>query len=73
VADFLPFMARDVVVVDKEKGVSARNPFCVGRRPRAYAFIGVRRVPGGFVVGITTELAMFKKLASRGVEHQKSL
>jgi hypothetical protein len=33
VADFLPFMARDVVVVDKEEGVSACNPFCVGRRP----------------------------------------
>jgi hypothetical protein len=79
VADFLPFMAWDVMVVNKEEGVSARNPFCVGRRPRAYAlvlpskFIGVRRVPGGFVAGITTELAMFKKLASGGVEHQKSL
>jgi hypothetical protein len=35
--DFVPFMARDVVVVDKEEGVRARNPFCVGRRPRAYA------------------------------------
>jgi hypothetical protein len=37
VADFLLFMARDVVVVDKEEGVSARNPFCVGRLFRAYA------------------------------------
>ncbi len=37
VADFLLFMARDVVVVDKEEAVSARNPFCVGRRPHAYA------------------------------------
>ncbi len=37
VADFLSFMARDVVVVDKEEGISARNPFCVGRRPLAYA------------------------------------
>ncbi len=27
VADFLPFMARDVVVVNKEEGVSARNLF----------------------------------------------
>jgi hypothetical protein len=37
VADFLLFMARDVVVVNKEECVSARNPFCVGRRFRAYA------------------------------------
>jgi hypothetical protein len=37
VADFLPFMAQDVMVVDKEEGVSAHNPFCVGRRPVAYA------------------------------------
>ncbi len=36
-ADFLPFMARDVVVVGKEEGVSACNLFCVGRRPHAYA------------------------------------
>ncbi len=37
VADFLPFMAQDVVVVNKEERISAPNPFCVGRRPRAYA------------------------------------
>jgi hypothetical protein len=37
VADFLPFMEQDVVVVDKEEGFSACNPFCVGRRTRAYA------------------------------------
>ncbi len=37
VADVLLFMAGDVVVVDKEEGVSARNPFCVGRRHHAYA------------------------------------
>jgi hypothetical protein len=37
VADFLSFMARYVMVVDKEEGISARSPFCVGRRPRAYA------------------------------------
>jgi hypothetical protein len=37
VADFLLFMARDVMVVDKEEDVSARNPFCVEGRPRAYA------------------------------------
>jgi hypothetical protein len=37
VADFLSFMARDVVVVNKEEGVSTRKPFCVGRRSRAYA------------------------------------
>jgi hypothetical protein len=30
-------MARDIVVVDKEEGVSARNLFCVGRMPHAYA------------------------------------
>ena len=34
---FLPLMAWDVMVVDKEEGVSARNPFCVGRRSHAYA------------------------------------
>ncbi len=79
VADFLLFMARDVVVVDKEEGVSAHNLFCVGRRLCAYAlalpfeFISVRHVPGGFVAGITMELTMFEKLASGGVEHQKSL
>jgi hypothetical protein len=37
VADFLSFMAWDVIVVDKEEGDSACNPFCVGRRSRAYA------------------------------------
>jgi hypothetical protein len=37
VADFLPFMEQDVVVVDKEEGISARNPFCIGRKPHAYA------------------------------------
>ncbi len=37
VADFLLFMAWDVVIVNKEEGVSARNLFCVGKRPCAYA------------------------------------
>jgi hypothetical protein len=37
VADFLLFMAQDVVVVNKEEGVSTRNPFCVRRWPCAYA------------------------------------
>jgi hypothetical protein len=37
VADILPFMAQDVVVVNKEEGISAHNPFCVGRRHHAYA------------------------------------
>ncbi len=37
VADFLQFMDQDVVVADKEEGVSARYPFCVGGRTRAYA------------------------------------
>jgi hypothetical protein len=79
VADFLLFMAWDSVVVDKEEGFSACNMLCVGRRPCAYAlaqsskFIGVRRVPGGFVVGVTTELAMFKKFASGGVKNRQSL
>jgi hypothetical protein len=37
VADFLPFMDWDVMVVNKEEGVSACNPFGVGGRARAYA------------------------------------
>ncbi len=37
VADFPPFMDQDVMVVNKKEGVSARNPFCVGGRTRAYA------------------------------------
>jgi hypothetical protein len=37
VAYFLPFMERDVVVVNKTEGNSACNPFCVGGRTRAYA------------------------------------
>jgi hypothetical protein len=37
VADFLLFMDQDVVVVNKKGGASARNPFCIGGRPRAYA------------------------------------
>ncbi len=37
VADFLPFMDRYVMVVNKKEGVSAPNAFCVGGRPRAYA------------------------------------
>ncbi len=36
VTDFRSFMAWDVVVVNKEEGVSARNLFCVGKRSRAY-------------------------------------
>jgi hypothetical protein len=35
VADFIPFMAWDVMVVNKEEGVSACSLFCVGRRSRA--------------------------------------
>ncbi len=37
VADFLLFMLRDVVVVNKEEGFSAHNLFCVERWPHAYA------------------------------------
>jgi hypothetical protein len=33
VADFLLLMAWDVVVVNKEEGISACNPFCVGKGP----------------------------------------
>jgi hypothetical protein len=68
-------MARDVLIVDKEEGVSARNLFCVGRWFRAYAlaqpskFIGVRCVPDVSVVGVMMELAMFKKFASGGIEN----
>jgi hypothetical protein len=36
VANFLPFMARYVIVVNMDEGVSAHNLFCVGKRPRAY-------------------------------------
>ncbi len=37
VADFLLFMDRDVIIVCKKEGVSARNPFCVGGLTQAYA------------------------------------
>jgi hypothetical protein len=37
VADFFLFMDWDVMVVNKEEGVSACNLFCVGGRPHAYA------------------------------------
>jgi hypothetical protein len=37
VADFLSFMDRDVVVVYKKEGISARNSFCVGGRTQADA------------------------------------
>jgi hypothetical protein len=33
VADSLLFLARDVVVVNKEKGVNTRNPFLLGEGP----------------------------------------
>jgi hypothetical protein len=78
VADFLPFMEWDVMIVYKKEGVSARNLFCVGGRTSAYAlaylskFIGVLCVPGGFVAGVTMGLAMFKEFASGVVNHQKS-
>ncbi len=67
------------MVVYKKEGVSARNPLCVGESTRTNAlaqpskYIGVRSVSGGFVAGVTTELAMLKEFASEGVEHQKSL
>jgi hypothetical protein len=79
VADFLLFMGWDVMVVYKKEGVSAHNPLCIGGSTRTDAlaqpskFIGVRSVPGGFVAGVTAELAMLKKFASGGVKHQKSL
>ncbi len=37
VANFLPFMDQDVVVVNKKIGVIARKLFCVEGRARAYA------------------------------------
>jgi hypothetical protein len=36
-ADFLPFMDQDVMIVYTKEGGSARNLFCVGGRTRAYA------------------------------------
>ncbi len=35
-------------------------------------YIGIRRVPGGFEAGVTTESVMFKVFAGEEVEHQKS-
>ncbi len=37
VADFLLFMGRDVVIVDKKEGVSTCNSLCVGGRTRINA------------------------------------
>jgi hypothetical protein len=68
VAYFLLFMDRDVMVVYKKEGVSARNPFCVMGKNRIPCLgIAVRCVPGGFVAGVTMELAMFEEFASGGV------
>ncbi len=37
VADFHPFLERDVVEINREEGINVCNPFCVGIRTRAYA------------------------------------
>jgi hypothetical protein len=42
VADFLLCMEWDVMVVNKEEGISVHNPFCVGRRTLAYLGIAVQ-------------------------------
>ncbi len=42
-----------------------------GKNPTS-KFIGIGRVTGGFVVEVTTELAMFEEFASGGAKHRKS-
>jgi hypothetical protein len=67
------------MIVCKKEGVSARNLLGIGGSTSTNAlalpskFIGVRGVPGGFVAGVTTGLAMLKEFSSGGVQHQKSL
>jgi hypothetical protein len=65
-------MGWDAVIVYKKVGIGGSTR-TGGALAQLSKFIGIRSVPGGFVVGVMTELAMLKEFASGGVEHQKSL
>jgi hypothetical protein len=75
VAYFLSFVGRDVMIINEKEGVSACNPFGMGGSTQTNALaqpsqlIGVRSVPGGFVAGVMTELAMLEEYTGGGVEH----
>ncbi len=68
VADFLALVERDVVVVDETEGVGTCYPLAIWRRAGTNAlaettkFVGIGGIPRGFVMGVTTKLAMFKEV-----------
>ena len=79
VADFLLFVGGNIVIVDEKESVSARDLFGVGGGSRSNSLtqlsklVGVGGVPSCLVAGISTELAMFEKFTSGGIEHRKRL
>jgi hypothetical protein len=74
VADFLALVERDVVVVDETEGVGTCSPLAIWHRAGTDAlaetteFIGIRGIPCGFVMGVTTKLAMFKEVTCSRVQ-----
>ncbi len=75
VTDFLALVGWNVLVVDDEEGIGARYPLVGLGRSRTYAlakspqFIGIRHIPLSFVTGVSTELAVFKELASSWIKY----
>ena len=78
-ADFLSFVGGNIVIVDEKESVSARDSFGVGGGSRSNSLaqssklFGVGGVLSCLVAGISTELAMFEKFTSGGIEHRKRL
>ena len=74
-ADFLPLVHRDIIVLDTEEGIGAIDTFCArlcaGTNALAESaeFVCIRCVPRGLVLGVAAELAVFQKLASCWIEH----
>ena len=74
-ADFLPLVHRDIIVLDTEEGIGAIDMFCAGlcastnSLAESAEFVCIRHVPRGLVPGVTAELVVFQKLASCWIEH----
>jgi hypothetical protein len=70
VKDFLALVGRNVLVINDVEGVGTRyllTSWCVARSnalAELAKLVGIGSIPRGFVMGVSTKLAMFKELAS---------
>jgi hypothetical protein len=70
VADLLALVGQDVLVINDVEGVGTRYPLTSWSRARSNALaeltylVGIGSIPCVFVMGVLTQLAMFKELAS---------